>query len=427
MSEPGDRGRRARRRARSSLGCAPRSTSSTGGSCLFNERAELARSVGHEKASIGRRAIRDRDREREVLLRVSIANEGPMPRPTSSGSTAGSSPRLGRSRRLSGLALRETMTNHRSRPARDAASGHLADHPIRAGADRAPAPRPPRQRDLRLGPRPPPRVAVCCCASRTTIGNAAARNSRRRSWTISTGSGWSRTSRRPTSCEPADRLTGRATTTRSTRAHSTRFGRRASPMPVTARDRRSMPGARPTAERGRARAARAAAASEACRSSERSLSRGRAGWCSESRSARARKRGRTCFAAHRPRPSRPPATWQSATGTGTGPTRCAWWSTICATASTSSSAARISSRRRPTRSASGACSAARRHQPSPTTRSSGAPDGSKLSKADGATGIGELLDAGHSAEQLFGEAAFDVGLVGEARPTSFEDVIGLVS
>ncbi len=46
---------------------------------LLNERAELALAVGHEKASIGRRAIRDRDREREVLLRVSIANEGPMP------------------------------------------------------------------------------------------------------------------------------------------------------------------------------------------------------------------------------------------------------------------------------------------------------------------------------------------------------------
>jgi chorismate mutase/prephenate dehydratase len=46
---------------------------------LLNERAELTRAVGHEKAAIGRRAIRDRDREREVLLRVSIANAGPMP------------------------------------------------------------------------------------------------------------------------------------------------------------------------------------------------------------------------------------------------------------------------------------------------------------------------------------------------------------
>lgn len=46
---------------------------------LLNQRAELTRAVGHEKAAIGRRAVRDRDREREVLLRVSIANEGPIP------------------------------------------------------------------------------------------------------------------------------------------------------------------------------------------------------------------------------------------------------------------------------------------------------------------------------------------------------------
>lgn len=44
---------------------------------LVNQRAELVRAVGHEKAAIGRRAIRDREREREVLLRVSIHNEGP--------------------------------------------------------------------------------------------------------------------------------------------------------------------------------------------------------------------------------------------------------------------------------------------------------------------------------------------------------------
>lgn len=46
---------------------------------LLNERAELTVEVGHEKSALGRRAIRDRDREREVLLRVSIANEGPLP------------------------------------------------------------------------------------------------------------------------------------------------------------------------------------------------------------------------------------------------------------------------------------------------------------------------------------------------------------
>jgi len=46
---------------------------------LLNERAELAREVGRSKSSLGRRAIRDAEREREVLLRVSMANEGPTP------------------------------------------------------------------------------------------------------------------------------------------------------------------------------------------------------------------------------------------------------------------------------------------------------------------------------------------------------------
>jgi chorismate mutase / prephenate dehydratase len=46
---------------------------------LLNERAELARRAGREKQASGRRAIRDRDREREVLLRVTMANSGPTP------------------------------------------------------------------------------------------------------------------------------------------------------------------------------------------------------------------------------------------------------------------------------------------------------------------------------------------------------------
>jgi len=46
---------------------------------LLNERAELAREVGAAKASARRRAVRDPEREREVLLRVSMANAGPMP------------------------------------------------------------------------------------------------------------------------------------------------------------------------------------------------------------------------------------------------------------------------------------------------------------------------------------------------------------
>jgi chorismate mutase/prephenate dehydratase len=46
---------------------------------LLSERAELARDVGREKAAAGRRAVRDAEREREVLLRVSMANTGPIP------------------------------------------------------------------------------------------------------------------------------------------------------------------------------------------------------------------------------------------------------------------------------------------------------------------------------------------------------------
>ena len=46
---------------------------------LLNQRAELTKAVGHEKLRLGRRAIRDAEREREVLLRVSIANDGPLP------------------------------------------------------------------------------------------------------------------------------------------------------------------------------------------------------------------------------------------------------------------------------------------------------------------------------------------------------------
>jgi chorismate mutase/prephenate dehydratase len=46
---------------------------------LLNERAELARGVGRAKAAAGRRGIRDVEREREILLRVAMANAGPMP------------------------------------------------------------------------------------------------------------------------------------------------------------------------------------------------------------------------------------------------------------------------------------------------------------------------------------------------------------
>jgi len=46
---------------------------------MLNERATLARETGVAKTAAGRRAIRDAEREREVLLRVSMANGGPLP------------------------------------------------------------------------------------------------------------------------------------------------------------------------------------------------------------------------------------------------------------------------------------------------------------------------------------------------------------
>lgn len=44
---------------------------------LLNERARLGLAMGAAKVAIGR-AVRDDDREREVLLRVAAANEGPI-------------------------------------------------------------------------------------------------------------------------------------------------------------------------------------------------------------------------------------------------------------------------------------------------------------------------------------------------------------
>lgn len=46
---------------------------------LLNERAALGRQAGRAKALAGRRAVKDPEREREVLLRVAMANPGPLP------------------------------------------------------------------------------------------------------------------------------------------------------------------------------------------------------------------------------------------------------------------------------------------------------------------------------------------------------------
>lgn len=54
------------------------------------------------------------------------------------------------------------------------------------------------------------------------------------------------------------------------------------------------------------------------------------------------------------------------------------------------------------------------------------PDGSKLSKADGATALGELLDAGTSVEELLGEAAHRVGMIDHPLPISFDQALTLI-
>ncbi len=52
------------------------------------------------------------------------------------------------------------------------------------------------------------------------------------------------------------------------------------------------------------------------------------------------------------------------------------------------------------------------------------PDGHKLSKADGATSIRALREAGRSAEDVIGEAAAAVGLLEDRRPLAAAEVRG---
>jgi glutamyl/glutaminyl-tRNA synthetase len=53
------------------------------------------------------------------------------------------------------------------------------------------------------------------------------------------------------------------------------------------------------------------------------------------------------------------------------------------------------------------------------------PDGRKLSKADGATGIRDLRATGRSAAELIGEAAAAIGLIDSARPIRAAEVASL--
>jgi glutamyl/glutaminyl-tRNA synthetase len=55
------------------------------------------------------------------------------------------------------------------------------------------------------------------------------------------------------------------------------------------------------------------------------------------------------------------------------------------------------------------------------------PDGSKLSKADGATAVRELRDAGGSAAQVIGEAAAAVGLIDAPLEIEAKEIRSLVS
>jgi glutamyl/glutaminyl-tRNA synthetase len=54
-------------------------------------------------------------------------------------------------------------------------------------------------------------------------------------------------------------------------------------------------------------------------------------------------------------------------------------------------------------------------------------DGSKLSKADGDTALGRLLDGGSRPAELFGEAAARVGLLQHARRLSLSEATGLIA
>lgn len=55
------------------------------------------------------------------------------------------------------------------------------------------------------------------------------------------------------------------------------------------------------------------------------------------------------------------------------------------------------------------------------------PDGSKLSKAEGATSLGELLDSGRTVEELLGEAAARLGLIEQARSLAFDEAWALLA
>jgi len=138
---------------------------------LLNKRAELTRAVWHEKVAIGRRAIRDREREREVLLRVSIANEGPISQVDL----------LAIYRRLI-AAARALETAERARLERDVDEQPEPPSACPRVSARRPGsrPRPPAGSISATSPTrstsgasPGGSAVACCSGSRTTTANAA--------------------------------------------------------------------------------------------------------------------------------------------------------------------------------------------------------------------------------------------------------------
>ena len=126
---------------------------------LLNERAELAREAGRAKAAAGRRAIRDADREREVLLRVTMANAGPAAAgrparalPPADGGHAGArGARSPADAAAGGTGDGRDDGGTAPRPGPGRRSGD--PDPLRPGPDRLPPPRPRRERRLRVGTR----------------------------------------------------------------------------------------------------------------------------------------------------------------------------------------------------------------------------------------------------------------------------------
>ena len=225
---------------------------------LINERNELVRAVGHEKLAIGRRYVRDREREAR----------GPAPRLHRERGSDAPADLLSIFRRLIASAraletaerdrLRRDEKARPSHRARDATQRSCCLLPRDAVA-RRPGSHRRRPAALHLGHlanaiyvwglarRFGARVSS---ASRTTTASAAAPSTRRRSSTTSTGWGSPRTSHRRTRSAPGRRATARAMAPRSTPRPPSGWGASRRCTRASAHARRSRRGARRTGASG---------------------------------------------------------------------------------------------------------------------------------------------------------------------------------